>query len=62
MAGAGLIATLIKGSFLLDVHDHRSALQQIELAIAALGAIPRVYALDYKRDYQQLSTLCDMLL
>jgi len=61
LCGAELIATLTKRSFLLDIHDTRCAARQMFEAAAVLRAIPRVYSLDYPRDFQQLPALCAAL-
>ena len=62
LAGSALVARLIKGSFLLDVRDTRTASQQLELAVAVLERIPRVFSLSYAREYEQLSNLCEIIL
>jgi hypothetical protein len=62
MSGAGLITTLIKRSFLLDVNDAACAARQMGLAGAVMRALPSVHSLSYPRDYQQLPALCDALM
>jgi hypothetical protein len=62
LAGAELITTLIKRSFLLDINDSECATGQMREAAAVLRAMPRIYCLDYPRDYQQLPALCHALL
>ena len=61
LAGAELIATLIKRSFLLDINDSHYATRQIREAGAVLRGLPKIYSLDYPRDYLQLPKLCDVL-
>lgn len=61
LAGAELIATLIKRSFLLDINDSQCATRQMREAAAVLRAVPGTYCLDYPRDYQQLPAICDVL-
>ena len=62
MSGAGLIPTLIKRSFLLDINDAQCAARQMDRAGAVMRALPRVLSLSYPRDYQQLPALCDALM
>jgi hypothetical protein len=62
LAGAGLIPTLIKRSFLLDTRDNHCATRQLQEASAVMRAAPNVRSLAYPRDYRQLSLLCDALL
>ena len=61
LAGAQLIATLIKRSFLLDIQDTRCATQQMGEVAAVLRSTPQVCSLDYPRDYRQLPALCNAL-
>lgn len=61
LAGAELIATLIKRSFLLDINDRHCATRQMREAGAVLRVMPNIFSLDYPRDYQQLPNLCDVL-
>ena len=60
--GAGLVTAIIKRSFLLDVRDIVSAARQLEQAAASVGALAKVYSLDYPRSYRDLPLLCDTLL
>jgi hypothetical protein len=62
LAGAALVTTLIKRSFLLDVRDTGCARRQLAEASAVLRALPRVCGLSYARDYRQLPALCATLL
>jgi hypothetical protein len=61
LAGAELLATLIKRSFLLDINDTQCAARQMREAGAVMRALPSVCSLGYPRDYQQLPALCDAL-
>jgi hypothetical protein len=62
LAGAELITTVIKRSFLLDTRDRQCARQQLQEASAVLRAAPRILSLAYPRDYRELPVLCDALL
>ena len=61
LAGADLITTLLKNSFLLDVNDRACAARQIREVGEVLSAIPNVNGLDYPRDYHRLTVVCDFL-
>ena len=62
ITGAGLIAKLIKRSFLLDINDADCAARQMGLAGAVMRALPNARSLNYTRDYKQLPGLCDALM
>jgi hypothetical protein len=61
LAGAELVATLIKRSFLLDINDSQCATRQMHAAAAVLRGLSKVFSLDYPRDYRQLPAICDAL-
>lgn len=61
LAGAELITTLIKRSFLLDVNDDYCGTRQMREAGSVLRLTPGIYGLDYPRDYNQLTAICDVL-
>jgi hypothetical protein len=61
-AQAGLVTTLIRHSFLLDVRDVGSAKDQFFEATRVLRAAPRCFTLAYPRDYPLLNSVCDCLL
>lgn len=62
LSGAGIIPTLIKRSFLLDVRDTASAARQLNEAGAVLRRLPRLCSLAYPRSFEQLETVCDAVL
>lgn len=62
LAGAALVTTLIKCSFLLDVRDAGCARRQLAQASAVVRTLPRVCDLSYARDYRLLPALCAALL
>ena len=62
VAGAKIVTTLIKRSFLLDVRDTTSAKQQLQQATSLLSAIPQVRTLAYPRDYRLLDSICTLLM
>lgn len=61
-AGASVIATVIKRSFLLDINDRRSAADQLHQVGSVIDRIPQVRSLAYPRDFRALPALCDALL
>jgi hypothetical protein len=62
LRGAGLLPTLLRHSFLLDVRDNAAARQQLALAAAVVQRVPEVCSLAYGRDYAVLPALCETLL
>ena len=59
---AGLLTTLIRHSFLLDVRDAGAAKEQVHQASTVVRATPASFTLAYPRDYQLLNSVCDGLM
>jgi hypothetical protein len=62
LTGVSPLPALLRQSFVLDVHDTGDARRQMALAAEVLRQAPAVYSLAYRRDYRELTALCEALL